>query len=319
MHYKKLEENGLLNEYDICILWNTDGLPTSNSSKGQMWLVQAQIINIPNGDRRSHQFISGIYHSNLKKPCMTSFLRPWARTLRSLYNDGFDWQERGSNVSRHSKVIAFAATLDAHPRVMVQNLHLHSREFGCTCCEHPGESCKRGKGHNIIFLPTSPEEEPILRTKKRMYIQGMQSKNENLKHVNGVKGPSVASYIPYFNIAIAVLLDYMHVILLGGCRLLYSLWFSTKNKDEPFYINKNLRDAIDKDLQNIFPPDYVTRTPKTLENMNFWKASEIRECLLNYFPILLKDKLKKTYYDHFLMLSCATRLLLKKKKIIFMT
>ena len=50
------------------------------------------------------------------------------------------------------------------------------------------------------------------------------------------------------------------------------------------------------------PLDYVTRTPRLLKYIPYAKASKLREALLHYFPIFLKDKLKRDYYNHYLLL-----------------
>ena len=39
--YQDLKEEVIRNKYDLCLLWNTDGVPVSNSSNGQLWLVQS--------------------------------------------------------------------------------------------------------------------------------------------------------------------------------------------------------------------------------------------------------------------------------------
>ena len=42
---------------------------------------------------------------------------------------------------------------------------------------------------------------PVERNKTRMLFQAWQAVNDNVKHVNGVKGPSIAALIPSFNTA----------------------------------------------------------------------------------------------------------------------
>ena len=96
-------------------------------------------------------------------------------------------------------------------------------------------------------------------------------------------------------------------------RSLFALWFDTSNHDKPFYVNKKSKNEIDKDLKQIFPPDYITRKPRSIRDMSFWKASEIGYFILLYSPILLKKRLPEKYYQHYLLLVYATRLLLQNK------
>ena len=63
----------------------------------------------------------------------------------------------------------------------------------------------------------------------------------------------------------------------------------------------------------ITSPDFIARTPRPLKYRQFYKASEIRDLLLVYFPILLKDILPQIYYEHFLHLFYGVRILLQTK------
>lgn len=74
--YREFEGKRIINDYDIFLLLNVDGTPLSNSSNSQIWLVQAQICNIPVQKRRNFQFVCGIFHSHAKKPSMISFMKP---------------------------------------------------------------------------------------------------------------------------------------------------------------------------------------------------------------------------------------------------
>ena len=207
---------------------------------------------------------------------------PFAESLRNLYYEG----------------ITPIATLDAPARAATQNVMQYNGEFGCTFCEHIGMTCETGLGFNRVH-PASLDYNPPLRTRENMYLQARKVISENLVHVKGVKGPSTTALIPSFNVAESFVPDYMHSILLGVARMLFQLWFNPTYKDRPFYVKKS--------------PDCITRTPRTLKNLKFWKATEIRECLLTYFPydiIILKDKLRKTFYEHYLYLVYGTRLLL---------
>lgn len=61
VQYKKLKQNTLINNYDLLLLWNADGVPMPNSSNGQIWPVQVQITNIAPSQRRNFQYVSSMY------------------------------------------------------------------------------------------------------------------------------------------------------------------------------------------------------------------------------------------------------------------
>ena len=248
--FKFLKKEAITGKYDLCMLWNTDGIPISNSSNSQIWLIQAQIINIPPQHRRNYQFVCGIYYSTVKKPNMTTFLYPFVQRLQNLYRDGINWYDGMNTIN--SKMIAPIATIDAPARATVQNVMQYNGEYGCSFCEHVGKTYRIGSGHNRVYCP-SDSLHATLRTKERMYVQAKVALNNNLKHVCGVKGPSVVTLIPHFDMAESIVPDYMHSILLGVWRMLLDLWFNSKNKDEPYYITKLNRTEIDSQLQQIHP------------------------------------------------------------------
>lgn len=208
-----------------------------------------------------------IYHLN-REGIFCSFLRPFVETLKDLYVNGIEWFDREKNTHRRSTVIAPVSTLDAPARSAVQNIMQFNGEFGCTLCEHPGETHRTGLGHCRVYPAISDRSIP--RTKERMLSQGLQAVREELKHSRGVKSPSLTALIPAFDPATSFVPDYMHAVLSGVFLMLLSLWFDTKNKTEPFYVKKkHQRDEIDIELENIFPPDYVTRQPRRLKYINF--------------------------------------------------
>lgn len=55
------------------------------------------------------------------------------------------------------------------------------------------------------------------------------------------------------------------------------------------------------------------RLPRSLEEIEYWKASELRTFLIYTGPIVLRGRLKTALYNHFMILSCAIRLLVSSK------
>ena len=100
------------------------------------------------------------------------------------------------------------------------------------------------------------------RTADRMEIQAnFAEKYDALLHFKGLKGKSVASEIPHFDMPKGFVPDHMHANLLGMMMLLI-LWTSLSNHNEAYYLSKPLRDEIDKELKSITPPDNISRAPK---------------------------------------------------------
>lgn len=142
---------------------------------------------------------------------------------------------------------------------------LYNGEFPCPSCEHLGETCQTGYGHNKVFPmePTKFIRRTVERMSKQAEIKEMHWKL--LNHFRGVKGRSIASKIPYFDTAKGFPHDYMHAVLLGVMKmLLVSLWFDFSNQNEDYYIGRKLREEINKILEEVTPPDNITRAPRSL-------------------------------------------------------
>jgi len=70
-------------------------------------------------------------------------------------------------------------------------------------------------------------------------------------------------------------------------------------------------DAANVELNNsrdFFPSEFV-RLPRSLNDIEYWKANELRTFLLFTGPIILKGRLKKQFYFHFIKLHCAIKIL----------
>lgn len=312
--YTRLKLSAIPGQYDLCMVWYTDGVQISKSGKSHIWPIYAQIVNVAPRFRKSFQFVCGIFYSNRcsKKPDMNSYLKPFASTLENLSTNGFEWRNQSLNLTVTSKLIAPVACLDAPARAVAQNIMSYNGEYGCSNCETKGESCETGAGSNWIF-PIVPNK-PVARSADRMEKQtAIVETYKNLKHFRGVKGNSIVTRIPYFDRSKGFVSDYMHAVLLGVMLMLLNLWCSSNNNLEDYYLPKEVRDEIDEILEKIAPPDDVTRTPRKLSDLSDWKASEIRAFLVYHGPVVLKNRLNDDHFQHFLILVKAVHLLSKEE------
>ncbi|XP_064470517.1 uncharacterized protein LOC135385242 [Ornithodoros turicata] len=88
----------------------------------------------------------------------------------------------------------------------------------------------------------------------------------------------------------------MHAVCNGFVRATASLWFSHKRRHR--YSIGYCLPQIDRRLRQLTPIWEMSRLPRSLADMKFWKASEWRDWLLLYSPVVLKDILPKAYYDN---------------------
>jgi len=102
----------------------------------------------------------------------------------------------------------------------------------------------------------------------------------------------------------------MHNICLGVMKRLLIFWIKGK---KPARLENS--EIISEELNNIktFLPTEFNRLPRSLEECEYWKAIEFRTLLIYTGSIVLKGRLKNTLYKHFMLLSCAIRLLISPK------
>jgi hypothetical protein len=109
------------------------------------------------------------------------------------------------------------------------------------------------------------------------------------------------------DITLSVVLDYMHNVSLGVMKKMLQFW---SKGPKPVRLSRIDIDIISSELINLkttFPTDF-SRLPRSLEEVEYWKATEYRSFLLYTGPIVLKGRLKKKFYDHFII-HTAIRLL----------
>ena len=72
---------------------------------------------------------------------------------------------------------------------------------------------------------------------------------------------------------------------------------------------------ISKNILALRPyvPSEFSREPRVLEDVDYWKATELRFFLLYSGQIVLKGKLKKSFYTHFMLLVSGVKLLINNE------
>ncbi len=78
-----------------------------------------------------------------------------------------------------------------------------------------------------------------------------------------------------YDISRGMSFDYMHCVLLGVCRLLLRLWFTSPYHNDLWYIGNQVKD-VDEVLCKIRPPDEIQRTPRPISStVKFWKGRRV--------------------------------------------
>lgn len=271
---------------------NTDGVPVFNSSNVSIYPIQFIINELPARIRKKHVILSALW-CGPGKPKFSVFFKDTIEQLATLSRDGFDWILKGNLVS--STVDLIATAVDSVARGPLQNIIQFNGHCGCSWCELSGENFSPGCHVYRFFLA-------LTRRTKDSFAACADEAEASGEPVIGVRGHSILEQLPHFNIIDSCVFDSMHAIDLGVVRQLARLWFKTTNSQSRWYIKPYIED-LNLKLRNIYPPSNITRLPRKIQDRAYWKASEWRNFLLFYGPLVLKDVLPSRFYKHFLLLS----------------
>lgn len=111
-------------------------------------------------------------------------------------------------------------------------------------------------------------------------------------------------------------LDYMHVVCLGVTKTLLKSLVRTKGEHyslPSWHII--LMSTKLKNFKNQVPYEFY-RKPRSLDDLERWKATELRQFLLYYGPVILQSILSPERFLNFLNLSLGLRILLQKDNCV---
>ncbi len=217
-----------------------------------------------------------------------------------IYLSESGFQTKLNEVPTNLKVICLLGICDSVARPMLQNFTQFNGQYGCSICYDMGTVLSDRPGTARIYPYNSRSN---LQCHSQTEEFAMRAQNTGIPE-KGIKGVSIFSKLPYFDIVQNFPPEYMHSLLLGVVRRTANLWFNSKNHKQGFYLKQH-ECSISKHLLKIKPPCCFSRTPWPLSERKFWKAHEWLNWLLYYSPILLKQFLGEEYYVHWNLLVCS--------------
>ena len=258
---------------------NIDGVPLFKSSAVQFWPILAKC-------GQSEPFIVAIF-SGVKKPSpIEDYLEDVLTEYAHLKQDGITFEGQTYSVTIDSLIC------DAPARAFLKCIKGHTSYESCERCVTRGTRVER----RIVFSG----EECTSRTDDDF------SKWEYKNHQQGVS-PFVAAGVPCIT---SFVLDYMHMVCLGVVRRL--LVYLTRGP-KICRLSARQKETISEKLVALrgkMPSDFA-RQPRALQELDRWKATELRQFLLYTGPVVLKNVLSPERYQHFLSLTVAMSILLE--------
>lgn len=272
-YYKKIPK-------DVKININVDGLPLCNSSGSQFWPILGCIVD----SFYTQPFIISIFHGFHKPSCANELLKYFVDEFQILENSGICINDQIVKISLN------AVICDAPAKALVTGVKEHGGYFACSKCITEGDF--------IDNRMTYTEIKCDLRTDLTFKLRSQPEFHK------------FTSYLERLNIGMVsqVPNDPMHLVYLGVTKKLIRFWVLGPVN---LRLKKNDLQRIDEHLNIIKPciTQEFARKPRSILDIKYWKASELRQFLLYTGPIVMKDILDVDYYDHFLSLSIAIRIL----------
>lgn len=280
---------------------NIDGLPLSKSSTSQFWPILLAVCN----DNVASQdpFPAGIYYGHKKPNSVQEYMESFVKEFKKLETDGFLFN------NQIIKVKADKLLCDAPAKSYILCTKGHTGYSSCSKCIAKGESTKR----RISFSKFTFSQ---LRTD-----QDFTNKTDENYHLKK-DGHFVISPLENLDIGLisAVPLDWMHLILLGVMKRLIKFWVHGKKREKSQYSNSRTEPVKlpEADIENMskqilemkkcIPSDFA-RHPRRLQEIDHYKATELRQFLLYIGPIVARHITNKKIYNNFMALHCAVRIL----------
>ena len=251
---------------------NIDGLPLFKSSSAQFWPILGMLLQSSNNE----PFVIGLFCGISKPTSVTEFFHDFVVECRELQETGLHYQNK-QYAFRVSSVIC-----DTPARCYVKQTKGHSGYFGCDKCTQPGVFNKK---------MTYPVTDAPLRTDAD--FAAMSDEEHHIGH-HGFEdlGLGMVSQFP---------LDYMHLVCLGVTRKLIALWMKGPLTCR---LGRRIVNLISDRLlsyQSFFPKEFA-RKPRSLSEVDRWKATEFRQFLLYGGPVALRGIIPEALYKNFMLL-----------------
>lgn len=262
---------------------NVDGIPLYKSSGKQLWPILASVNN-------TSPFAVAHWLGGSKPNNVNDFLKDFVDEIKDLTSHHY------IHKGLRYKVKLQTFICDAPARAFLKCTVGHTGYSACERCECYGQHIG-----SVRLLDT----EAPLRTDEKFA--------EHVYTDHQVHG--VSPLVTYLGVSMVsgFALDYMHLVCLGVVRRLIAYWrkgpgvkLSRANIDAISSCQNSLRNHV---------PSVFQRRPRSLEEADYWKATEFRFFLLYGGMIVLKDNISEDRYQHFMFLSLAMRILLSKAAI----
>lgn len=251
-----------------------DNLPLKKKSNIGLWTILGSIA-----DQRNTIFTIGAYLGASKPNDSNLFLSSFVNEVKDLYSTGLTVNDEEFSVGVKRVVC------DAPAKCFILNIKNFLSYSSCTKCNVTGEY-----GRNKVYYPEISDLKV-----DNDYLNDQLYKGEKTKLLE----------IPDFGVVTKIPLDYMHLVCLGVTKKLISIWMQE-------HAHQDSEASLIARINKTHPNDFKYKA-KSIGSHENWNASNLRQFLLYYGPLMVKDMISAEQYNHFLMLHAACRILCTAK------
>ena len=276
---KLLERNpDLINDSGtLKLLVNVDGVPLFKSTSDQFWPI---LISI----KKYRPLLVALFYGKSKPVTVDDFLEDFLEEFSVLKENGVTYKTFTVAIS--------AFVCDAPARAYLKCTKGHTGYYACERCEIRGER----KENRITFDTSDPSS-------KRTDIKFNQEEYRGTHQIG--RTPLIRHN---FSCVSRFPLDFMHLGCLGVVRrTLIFLKRGPRLCRLSRQQIKNISDTLER-LAGKIPSEFA-RQPRTLDELERWKATEFRQFLLYTGLVALKGVLTTTAYKHFVIVFVACTIL----------
>ncbi|OQV22051.1 hypothetical protein BV898_03898 [Hypsibius exemplaris] len=283
-HRRSRERLGLVSDTDklLTMVINTDGLEINESGGKSAWPVFGMISGI-HPDRRAmnDKILYLALWEEEGKPPIVEIMSEINEQIEEINETGLRVRTAGCDSIIFLHVPALIADMPA--KAMLRNAINFNGAFGCSLCTIQGASVPSGNGH----CPCT-----------RSPVSGYP--------VFGQKGIPLVHPLRHLDYSNCFLLDEMHCFLIGTVKKVVTMW--TENSAEPYFLNKDIVEEVERRLMAFRPSKSFTRLPRKLKTAKY-KANEFRSFINHYSVFCLNGLLPARYLDHWRVLVAAYKTL----------
>ncbi|OXA50049.1 hypothetical protein Fcan01_15190 [Folsomia candida] len=254
---------------------NIDGLQVFKSCSLSFWPILGYF-----GGLNFNPFVIGVYSGNKKPENVNLYLQKLVADVNA------------EQITTKDKFKIQCFVCDAPAKSFVKAIKGHNGYHGCDKCCAVGRSINR----RMSFFEINKE----LRTDLQFRQQNDEDHHIGTTELTKIDGLHMINSFP---------IDYMHLVCLGVVKKLLKLWIKGKPKHQKLSAFQISQISARLKVFKKFTSSEFSRQPRSLEEVDKWKATELRYFLLYCGPVVLKNIITDENYNLFLSLSIAIRIL----------